>query len=125
MAQTDRGTENTLMAAMQCSLHRSHGDDHASLKAHVYGPSTSSQRIEAWWSHLHKSWTTWWMNFLSQIVERGELNTSDDLQKNCLWFCFNKLLQQGLDQEYSLHKTIAVQYASWCSRPDVFFTGIC
>ena len=29
---------------------------------------------------------------------KGEFDTSDDLQKNCLWFCFNKLVQQGLDQ---------------------------
>jgi hypothetical protein len=98
MARTDRGTENTLMAAMQCFFRRSHGDDHESLKAHVYGPSTSNQRIEAWWSYLRKSWTTWWMNFFSQMVERGELDTSDDLQNICLWFCFNKLLQHGLDQ---------------------------
>ena len=63
MVRTDRGTENTLMAAMQYFLHRSHGDDHASLKAHIYGPSTSNQRIETWWSHFRKSWTTWLMNF--------------------------------------------------------------
>ena len=63
MVRTDRGTENTLMATMQCFLRRSHSDDRASLKAHAYGPSTSNQRIEAWWSHLRKSWTTWWMNF--------------------------------------------------------------
>ena len=98
MVRTDRGTENTLMAAMQCFLRRSHSDDHASLKAHAYGPSTSNQRIEAWWSHLRKSWTTWWMNICSQMVEWVEFDTSDDLQKNCLWFCFNKLVQQGLDQ---------------------------
>ena len=98
MVRTDRGTENTLMAAMQCFLRRSHGDDHASLKAHIYGPSTSNQRIEAWWSHLRKSWTTWWMNFFSQMVDAGELDTSDELQKHCLWFCFNKLVQKGLNQ---------------------------
>ena len=44
--------------------------------------------------------------FFSQMVERGELDTSDDLQKNCLWFCFNKLLQQGLDQVRTSWNTI-------------------
>ena len=121
MVRTDRGTENTLMATMQCFLRRSHSDDHASLKAHAYGPSTSNQRIEAWWSHLRKSWTTWWMNFFSQMVERGELDTSDDLQKNCLWFCFNKLLQQGLDQvrtSWNTHYIRISRYNTQAGVPD-------
>ena len=124
MVRTDRGTENTLMAAMQCFLRRSHGDDQASLKAHAYGPSTSNQRIEAWWSHLRKSWTTWWMNFFSQMVERGELDTSDDLQKNCLWFCFNKLLQQGLDQvrtSWNTHYIRRSRYNTQAGVPDQMY----
>ena len=36
MVRTDRGTENTLAAAMQCFLRRSHDDDHASSRAHAY-----------------------------------------------------------------------------------------
>jgi hypothetical protein len=50
MVRTDRGTENTLIAACSaCFLRGSHSDDHASLKAHnpyAHGPYTSNQRIE-------------------------------------------------------------------------------
>ena len=98
VVRTDRGTENTLMAAMQCFLRRSHGDNYASFKACRYRASTSNQRIEAWWSHLRKSWTTWRMNFFSQMRDQGELDRTDELQKQCLWFCLNKLLQRDLDQ---------------------------
>ena len=38
MVRTDRGTENTSIAAMQCFLGRSHDDNHASSRAYAYGP---------------------------------------------------------------------------------------
>ncbi|XP_039608696.1 uncharacterized protein LOC120528585 isoform X1 [Polypterus senegalus] len=52
--RTDCGTENTLIAAMQCTL-RSQGNDHfAGAASHVYGTSVMNQRIESWWAHFRK-----------------------------------------------------------------------
>ena len=62
------------------------------------------------------------MNFFSQMVERGKLDTSDDLQKNCLWFCFNKLLQQGLDQvrtSWNTHYIRRSRYNTQVGVPDL------
>lgn len=59
---TDCGTENGLMAALHCSLRSVHADEFAGAKSHMYGTSTSNQRIESWWSYFRKP------RFLSQIV---------------------------------------------------------
>ena len=53
------------------------------------------------------------------MVERGELDTSDDLQKNCLWFCFNKLLQQGLDQVRTSWKTHYIRRSRYNTQAGV------
>lgn len=63
LPRTDRGTENTVMAAMQFYLFRRNGNDElASGGAHCYGPSTSNQRIESWWAQLRKSLSNWCMD---------------------------------------------------------------
>lgn len=33
---------------------------------------------------------------LVDLIEAGDLNTGDVLQKDCLWFCFLELLQEDL-----------------------------
>lgn len=61
--RTDCGTENGLMAALHCSLRSEHTDEFAGAKSHMYGTSTSNQRIESWWSYFRKQ------RFLSHIVK--------------------------------------------------------
>lgn len=61
--RTDYGTENGLMAALHCSLRSEHTDEFAGAKSHMYGTSTSNQRIESWWSYFRKQ------RFLSLIVK--------------------------------------------------------
>lgn len=46
-------------------------------------------------------------NLFKDLVETGNLNTSDDLQKDCLWFCFAELLQEDLNavkQHWNTHR---------------------
>ena len=40
---------------------------------------------------------SWWINLFKDLVETGDLNTSDELQKGCLWFCIAELLQEDLN----------------------------
>lgn len=96
LLRTDNGTENVILAGMQ-SYFRSNGDDEfAGVKAHRYGTSPSNQRIECWWSFLRKNRSNWWINFFKDLIEQGDLSMSNELQKECLWFCFHQLLQQDL-----------------------------
>ena len=96
LLRTGNGTENILMAGMQAYF-RSSGEDHlAGCKAQRYGSSPANQQIECWWSFLRKNRSNWWINFFKDLVETGDLDTSNDMQKECLWYCFSGLLQQDL-----------------------------
>lgn len=52
--RTDCGTENGIMAAIHCALRSEHMDEFAGALSHMYGTSTSNQRIESWWSYFRK-----------------------------------------------------------------------
>lgn len=52
--RTDYGIENGTMAAMHCALWSSHRDFFAGAASHMYGSSTTNQRIESWWSYFRK-----------------------------------------------------------------------
>lgn len=52
--RTDCGTENGTMAAIHCALRSDHGDELAGAHSHMYGTSTTNQRIESWWSSFRK-----------------------------------------------------------------------
>ena len=45
--RTDSGTENCVLAAIQCYFRREHTDEFARDKAHLYGSSHSNQLIDA------------------------------------------------------------------------------
>ena len=111
LLRTDCGTENGLMATMQCLLRAGGEDELVGEKSHRYGPSTSNQRIESFWSQLRKGCATWWMNFFKDLSDRGILNLGNTIHMEALWFCFNQLLQQDLDffyaiLEYTLHPPV-------------------
>ena len=88
---TDLGTENGKMAAMQSFFSNNEN-------AHRYVGSPRNQRIESYWSMYRKTQSSWWINFFKDLVDHGRLNTSDDFEKNCLWFCFAHLIQADLTQ---------------------------
>jgi hypothetical protein len=96
--RTDLGTENTVIAAVQSYFPCDGQDEHAGSKAHVYGSSPANQRIECWWSSFRKTYSNWWINFFKDLIDTGELETSNILQMECLWFSFSGLLQKDLDE---------------------------
>ena len=79
--RTDCGTENGVLAAMQCYFRRAHNDEYAGSRAHIFGSSHSNQRIEAWWLCLRRRWSNFVIDLFTEIVESGQYNTDDDLQK--------------------------------------------
>ena len=106
LLRTDRGTENTIISSAQCFLRRNGTDSHAGLKAHRFGSSHSNQRIEAWWAFLRRSWSSWWINFFKDLIHEGKLDTSNKLHLECVWFCFNNLIQNELNrvmEEWNSH----------------------
>lgn len=62
--RTDCGTENGTMAALQCTLRSEHVDEFAGAKSHMYGTSTSNQRIDSWWSYFQKQRFGWLISLM-------------------------------------------------------------
>ena len=88
---TDSGTENGTMAAIQAFFR---DNEHA----HRCVSSPRNQRIEGYWSFHRRNSSTWWINFFQDLIHQNHLNTSSLLETECLWFCFAELLQHYLDQ---------------------------
>ena len=115
--RTDCGTENGVMAAMQCTFQQS-------ADAHKYGSSPANQRIESWWSFYRKNRCGWWMEFFKSLVEHEIFNPGDETQMACHWFCFAHLLQDDLDkvtEHWNTHLIRGSRYDTISGRPDELF----
>jgi hypothetical protein len=98
--RSDCGTENGIMADMQCEF-RSSGD------AHFFETSPANQRIESWWFQLKKNRSTWWINYFKDLCERNLFNPDNDLEKECMWFCFSDVIQNDLNyvkEQWNTHR---------------------
>ena len=95
--RTDCGTESVLLAAMQYFLRRNHSDELSGLRAHSYGNSQQNQRLEASWSHLRRSKTTWMIIYFKEMMDNNLYDPSSDYQVACAQFRFMKLIQKDLD----------------------------
>ncbi|XP_061600124.1 uncharacterized protein LOC133462737 [Cololabis saira] len=122
--RTDCGTENGLMAALHCSLRSEHTDEFAGAKSHMYGTSTSNQRIESWWSYFRKQRSQFWMDLFSDLRERHLFNGSYE-HTNLLRYCFLDVLQKELNeykQQWNTHIIRPVRQSRCPSgRPEAMY----
>jgi hypothetical protein len=87
--RTDCGTENVVMATMQCEIRNS-------LRAHTYGTSPHNQRIESWWCYLRKMKTQWWIEFFDDLEQANVLNIDKEQHVECIRFCFMNVILHEL-----------------------------
>ena len=114
---TDLGTENGIAAG----IHSYFMDD---PDKHRYVPSPRNQRIESWWSFLRRSNTSWWINFFKDLVSDGTVDLTCDAQKECLWFCFARILQENLNhvkEHWNSHYIRRSRHDTVSGRPDALF----
>ena len=105
--RADRGTENVYIAAIQRFLRMNCDDVANGTECFLYGKSVSNQRIEAWWSFLRESYSSWWMNFFKDMRDSGTFDDSNTLHVECLRFCFMRLIQSELNnvvKRWNLHR---------------------
>ncbi|XP_057183101.1 uncharacterized protein LOC130549790 isoform X2 [Triplophysa rosa] len=124
LLRTDCGTENGVMAAIHCILRSNHQDDLAGAASHVYGSSTTNQRIESWWSYFRKQRTQFWMDLLNDLRGRQLFNGSHE--HICLVrFVFLGMLQKELDETkeiWNTHTIRAVKQSRCPSgKPDAMY----
>ena len=115
--RTDCGTENGVMAAMQCTLRQD-------IEAHKYGSSPANQRIESWWAVYRRNRSSWWIDFFKNLIEQDSFSPGNELQQECMWFCFNKLVQDDLDavkDHWNSHRIRHSRHDTVSGRPDELF----
>ena len=114
----DCGTENVHVAALQ----RFFNNDEQSF---VYGKSCYNQRIEAFWGMLRRGCVDWWINFFKDLRDNGLFCDADDIQVECLKFCFISMLREELYEfamEWNLHRIRkSVNPESPGGQPDVLY----
>ena len=106
---------------MQCFLKRKHTDELSGLRAYCYGNSQQNQRIEACWSHLRRSKTTWVINYFKEMIDNNLYDPSSDYQVACAQFCFMQLIQKELDlarTHWNTHIIRGSKQAEIAGRPD-------
>ncbi|CAI5677978.1 unnamed protein product [Oreochromis niloticus] len=106
--RTDCGTENGTMAAIHCALRSDHGDELAGAHSHMYGTSTTNQRIESSWSSFRKQRTQFWIELFSDLRERHLFNGSHE-HKCLLRYVFLNVLQKELDEYRDLWNTHTIR----------------
>lgn len=124
LLRTDCGTENGVMAGMQCYFRQNGQDEFAGEKAHKYGSSPANQRIEAWWSHFRRGRAGWWIDFFKDMVNAGVLDIGNVMQMEALWFCFEAVIQNELDnvkQHCNTHRMRPSGHGTVPGVPDVLF----
>ncbi|KAL1256565.1 hypothetical protein QQF64_012110 [Cirrhinus molitorella] len=95
--RTDCGTENGIMATIQCTLCHHHNDYYSGASSHMYGSSINNQCIESWWSIFRKGRSQFWMELFADLREAGYFNGSHEHQ--CLLrYRFGDIIQKDLDE---------------------------
>lgn len=124
IVRSDCGTENIVLAAMQCYFRNAGNDEFAAEKAHQYGSSPSNQRIEGWWSSFAQSRSNWWINFFKHMCESRVLELGNVFHMECLWFCFSKVIQNELDKvrdHWNSHYIRRSRHDTIAGVPDILY----
>ena len=116
--RTDYGTENGSVAGAQCWFM-------SDMDSHIYGTFQHNQRIEGWWSFFRRSRMTWWINFFKDLFERSVCTSgNNEIEMECLWFCFADIIQQDLDHVKDLwnsHYIRSSRHETVSGRPNELF----
>ncbi|MEM9091310.1 MAG: hypothetical protein AAGC93_21535, partial [Cyanobacteria bacterium P01_F01_bin.53] len=83
----DRETEKTLVADIQMLLRSEHDDSSKEIAA-LFGSTNHNQRIEGFWGCLRKAVLQTYIDFFSDLIMGGLLDTSSPVELECLAFCF-------------------------------------
>ena len=123
LVRSDYGTENGIIAGMQCFFCSDNAPFSGEL-SHRYGSSTRNQRVENWWCYFRKSMASWWINFFKDLVDNGKVNLENEVHKECLWFCFSGILQSALDDMrkcWNTHYIRQSHYETVAGVPDILY----
>ena len=56
-----------------------------------------TKRIECWWSHLKKSFTTWVIDYFQDMIHEGIFSIGHHIHTECVWFVHAEFIQKQLN----------------------------
>ena len=121
--KADDGTEHALIEPIHMCLTDLDRYDPESFSII---PSTSNQRIEAFWSKLQRDRIGWWRSFLQDLNDLGVLRTDDSVSVDCARFCFMHLIRaelQRIKDDHNGHIIPSGRNSAHgpCGRPDSMY----
>ena len=90
--RSDHGTENQVVCFLQSYFRLN--DNGGGQKSFIFGKSCHNQRIEFYWSILRKQFNDWFMGIFNDLRDSGRYDESDPLHRECLRYCFTRLLRK-------------------------------
>ena len=117
LLETDCGTENALMGAIQSRLQ-------VSVHAPRHSSSVANMKTENCWSHNRKGYAGWLINFFKDMVATDEFNLGNSLHMELAWYTFSRLLQYEPDQvklQWNTHYIRRTRHDTIPGRPDDLF----
>lgn len=90
--RSNDGTENSVVEAIQIALRSAHTDQYSRIASFMIGTSPANQRIESLWSQFRKDRPIWRREVLAEIAALGCIDSSSELIKECMRFCFMDLI---------------------------------
>lgn len=117
--RTDKGTENTFIAAIQCSLLNDE-------QSHSFGTSQSNQRIEQFWSFFRPSIVDFYINLFKDLIAYGSFTPGNAMQTEVLRFAFMSLIRKALQNclhnwnTHRMRKNTSINFAG--GQPEIIHT---
>lgn len=97
IVQADKGTENTIIGALQCIFREDDDREISGRRGFQYISSQLNQRIESWWSSFRRRSSQWWIELFKDLVQSGQYEVSSQKALRCMRYCFLPLIQRDLD----------------------------
>jgi hypothetical protein len=115
--RADCGTENVNVEMMQPVLRTLYSTNGQEEACFLYGKSTNNQRIEAWWSKFKQLGMHTWIEHFKDLVDVGVVDTSSELDIQCIRFCYMALLSNQLAEIRQLWNIHYIRKSRNCCSP--------
>lgn len=86
--RVDKGTETGVMTTMHCYLQKKLNNMDDATTTVLYGPSTQN-KIERWWRELLERLETYFKEQLSELLEAGDYDPSNETDRYTMYCFFN------------------------------------
>ncbi|XP_061181657.1 uncharacterized protein LOC133190185 [Saccostrea echinata] len=115
--QSDPGTENIIMGALQCLFRHEGKDMFTGIDSYRVVRSLFNQRIECWWSMMRRHQMEWWIHFFKDLEVFGAFQRGNLHHIYAIRFSFMPLLQHELNNLVEQWNNHSISYNRHAACP--------